>query len=54
MLAARSDLIVAVAAIYRSAFTRLKRYFSVFATLGAYCGKHFTAWPVAATASLAI
>jgi len=36
-----SKLVVALAAIYRSTFTRLERYFRGFATPSTHCGKHF-------------
>jgi len=37
-----SKLVVAIAAIYRSAFTRLERYFCGFTTSGTHCGEHLT------------
>ena len=48
-LSAQSDLIVAIATIYRSTFAGLERYFSGLATLGADCGKHLASGTVAVT-----
>jgi len=46
-LSTQSDLIVAIATIYRSTFAGLERHFGVFATLSAYCGEHLPPRPVA-------
>ena len=43
----QSDLTVALAAIYWSAFTGLERYFGFLTALGTYCGEHLTSEPVA-------
>ncbi len=48
-LSAQSDLLVALTTVHRSTFTGLERYFGLFATLGACCGKHLPPGPVAAT-----
>ena len=47
-LSTRSDSTVTIATIDRPASGRFKRYFGVFAALGAYGRKHL-AWPVAVT-----
>ena len=52
-LPAHSGFIVALAAVNRSAFARLKRHLGILATLGAYCGEHL-ARPVAVAATRAI
>ena len=49
-LPAWSVFVVALATIYRSAFTGLKRYFGVLPTLGTHRGEHL-ARPVAIAAS---
>ncbi len=46
-LSTQSDFTVAIATIDRPAITRLKRYFGVFAAVGAYCRKHLASEPVA-------
>jgi len=48
-LSAQSDFTVALATIDRPAVGRLKRYFGVFAALGAYGSKHLAREPVAVT-----
>jgi len=45
---------VAIAAVNRSAFTRLKWNFRVFATLGAYRGEHLTPRPRAEAATVSV
>ena len=47
LLPIRSDRNIAVAAIDRSAFTGLERYFAILAALGTHCGKHLALWSVA-------
>jgi hypothetical protein len=48
-------LAVAIATIYRSAFTGLERYFGVFATLGTHRGEHLPLAPeTVATTTLAV
>jgi hypothetical protein len=49
-LSTQSDLIVAIATIDWPAAGRLKRYFGVFAALGAYDRKHLAWETVVATA----
>ena len=41
------DFVETIAAIYRSAFTRLKRYFRIFAALGANRGVHLAGFHAA-------
>ena len=50
-LSVLSDFIVALAAIHRSTFSGLERYFGLFATLGACCGEHLTSGSVAVAAT---
>jgi len=53
VLSVRSVFIVAIATVHWSTFAGLKRYFSVLAALGTYCGEHL-AWSVTVTASRSI
>jgi hypothetical protein len=46
-LSAQSNLVVAIATIYRSTIAGFKGYFSVFATLRALCREHLASGPVA-------
>ena len=48
---AQSDLLVAIAAIHRSAFSRLKWYLAFFTTLSTHCGEHLTTGSVATVAT---
>ena len=50
-LSVLSDFIVALAAIHRSTFSGLERYFGLLATLGACCGEHLTSGSVAVAAT---
>jgi hypothetical protein len=54
MLPSHSDLIVAVAAIYWSAFTGLERYFGVLTTLGAHSGEHLAGSVTVAATSVTL
>jgi hypothetical protein len=47
-LYAQSNLTVALTTVNWSTIARLKRYFGVFAALGAYCGKHLASRLIAA------
>jgi hypothetical protein len=54
-LSADCDFAVTIATIDRPAITRLKRYFGVFAAVGACCRKHLAWGPVAvATVSVSL
>ncbi len=53
-LSVLSDFIVALAAIHRSTFSGLERYFGLFATLGACCGEHLTLGSVAVAAAASV
>ena len=48
VLSTQSDFTVALTTIDRSTITRLKRYFGVFAALGAYCRKHLASGAIVA------
>lgn len=47
LLPVRSDRNVTLAAIDRSAFAGLERYFAILTALGTHCGKHLALWSVA-------
>ena len=54
-LSTQSHFTVAIATIDRSTIPRLKRYFSIFAALGACCREHLASEPVAvATISVSL
>jgi len=44
LLSVRSGGNVTVAAVDRSAFAGLERYFAILTTLGTHCGKHLALW----------
>ena len=48
VLSIQSGFVVAITTVYWSIFAGLKRYLGILTTLGACCGKHLTAGPVAA------
>jgi len=49
-LSVRSELGVAIATVNRPISAGLERHFSLFATLGTYCGEHLASGPVAVAA----
>jgi hypothetical protein len=54
VLSVQPDFIVALAAIYRSAFSWLKRHFGFLTTLGAHRGEHLARSVAIATASVTL